>query len=180
MRPICFGKVAVAAAGTPVKMGQGTLSANMTTADETLTVTSSVGFCQDMIPFKMQIDPTGPMEIVVVKGISSNTFTIQRGMEGTTPVAHGSGAVVAAMFPFAGWDISPVSGGTGKVYWGEDTMVVSSGAGVIHELVPQSTAPNDKVHFLSTSQQGNPLNLIDYAVDVATSGQSPFVTLWER
>ena len=82
MRAISFGKLVVQNAGVPVKMGQSTLSASMTAADEALSVTSATPFCQDMIPFKMDIDPTGSLETVVVKGISGSTFTIQRGMEG--------------------------------------------------------------------------------------------------
>ena len=182
MRAISFGKLVVQNAGVPVKMGQSTLSANMTAADETLSVTSATPFCADMIPFKMDIDPTGSLETVVVKGISGSTFTIQRGMEGTTAVAHGSGAVVMAKFPFAGWDVGVVAGQTGKTYWGTKNINVGTRAGVIKEFWPnpsgavQVTA--DQLQFLPSD--GNPLFLADYGMDVAVSGEGMHVTIWER
>ena len=180
MRPISFGKLTVAASGTPVNLGQTTLSSNISAADETLVVVSASPFCQDMVPFKMDIDPTGTVETVIVKGISGTTFTIQRGMEGSVAAAHVGGVALVARFPFTGWDLESVSGGSGKVYWGKAGLNISSGAGVIHEFVPQSTAVNDRRHFMAVSQVGNPLKLEDYGLDVATSAQGLWVTLWER
>jgi len=182
MRAVSFGKLVVQNAGTPVKMGQSTLSASMAATDETLSVTSATPFCTDMIPFKMGIDPTGNLETVMVKGISGTTFTIQRGIDGTVPVAHGSGAVVVAKFPFAGWDIGVVAAQTGKTYWGTKNINVSTRAGVIKEFWPNTSGTvqvtADQLQFLTND--GNPLSLSDYGMDVAVSGEGMHVTLWQR
>jgi len=180
MRAVCFGRLNVQNHGVPVKMGQSTLSANMTAADETLSVTSATPFCTDMIPFKMNIDPTGSLETVVVKGINGSTFTIQRGMEGTTAVAHGSGAVLMAKFPFVGWDLNPVAGLTGKMYWGRNPLT-AGGAGTIYEFYPNTSGALDNHRsFMGNDGQGNPLNLTDYALDSGVDGEGMYVTIWER
>lgn len=178
MRAISFGRLNVQDHGVPVKMGQSFLAANMTAADETLTVNSASPFCQDMVPFKMDIDPTGDLETVVVKSMSGPTFVVQRGMFDTTPVAHGSGAVVMAKFPFAGWNLSVVAGLTEKMYWGKNNMVAGS-TGVIHEFWPNILGDvDDQQSFMADG--GNPLNLTDYAMDAEVDGEGMFVTLWER
>ena len=182
MRAVSFGKLTVQNAGTPVKMGQSTLSANMAATDETLSVTSATPFCVDMVPFKLDIDPMGNVETVAVKGISSTTFTIQRGVDGTAAIAHGSGAVVVAKFPFAGWDIGVVAGQTGKTYWGTKNINVSTRAGVIKEFWPNTSGTvqvtADQLQFLTS--EGNPLSLADYALDVSVSGEGMHVTAWQR
>ena len=182
MRAISFGKLAVQNAGTPVRLGYSTLSAAMTSADETLTVVSASPFCQDMVPFKMDIDPGGSNEIVAVKSIVGTTLTVQRGADGTTALAHNISVPVAARFKVAGWDIGVVAGQTGKTYWGTKNINVSTRAGVIKEFWPnpsgavQVTA--DQLQFLTADD--NPLLITDFGVDVAVSGEGMHVTFWQR
>jgi hypothetical protein len=180
VRAVCFGRLNVQNHGVPVKLGQSTLSAAATAADETLTMTSATPFCSDMIPFKMELDPSlTTREVVGVKGINGTAFSVQRGLDGTTPSAHGTGAVAMAKFPFAGWELSAVAGLTGKVYWGRSPLT-AGGAGTIYELVPNPTASvgSDHRSFMATDGKGNPLNLADYAMDVAVDGEGAFLVVW--
>jgi hypothetical protein len=180
VRAICFDRVAVQNHGVPVNMGRSFLTVAMTAADEVLTVNSASPFCQDMVPFKLDIDPTGNLETVGVKGFSGKNFTVQRGIDGTTPVAHGTAAVVAARFGFTGWDVSATYGSTGRVYWGKKDLVAGT-AGVIYEIMPNSTgAQSDHREFMSNDSQGNPLNLSDYGTDDQVDGEGPNVVLWVR
>lgn len=182
MRAICFGKLVVQDAGVPVQLGRTTLGADMTASDETLAVTSATPFCSDMVPFKMDIDPTGDRETVVVIGISGTTFTVQRGIDGTEPLAHTTGAVVMARFPFAGLDLSAIAGLTGSVYFGKVGMT-PGGAGTIFELAANPSASvsgSDHRNFMTGDSVGNSLNLTDYEIGVSESGEGPYLTLWER
>lgn len=180
MRAVSFGKIGVQNAGTPVQLGRSTLSAGITAFDETLSVNSASPFCQDMIPFKMSIDPTGTNEIVSVKAISGSSFTIQRGMEGTSASAHNSGVAVVALFPFAGWDIDVVAAQTGKTYWGTKNINVSTRAGVIKEFWPNSGASLPTADQLQFLVGDNALFLADYAIDAAVNGEGMYVTIWQR
>ena len=182
MRAICFGRVNVSNAGTPVRMGSSVLSTSMGANDESLAVAYTASFCGDMIPFKMDIDPAGASsETVVVTGMSGSTFTVQRGALGISPVSHASGAVAMARFAFAGWRLSVVAGLTGKMYWGSKNLSVSVSAGVICEFWPNAAGGvDDDYDFMSNSQDGNPLALTDYSVDSIVNGEGLYVTLWER
>ena len=183
MRAISFGKVAVQSAGTPLIFGQSFLSAAATAADPTLTVSVAAAFAQDMIPFKMDVDPSNASsERVSVTAISGSTFSVVRGIDGTIPMAHGTSAVVMAKFPMAGWDIGVVAGQTGKTYFGTRNINVSTRAGVIKEFwanpsgTVQVTA--DQLQFVPV--EANPLNLTDFAMDVAVSGEGMHVTFWVK
>ena len=60
--------------------------------DTTLTVADATG--HPSVPFKITVED----EIMNVTAVSSNTFTVQRGQEGTTRAAHDSGAKVENLF----------------------------------------------------------------------------------
>lgn len=181
MKAVCFGRLNVPTAGV-LKLGQTTLGASMTTADAALTVVSASPFCADMIPFKLDIEPTSARrETVIVKNISGTTFTVQRGADGTEPYSHPTGSLLVARFPFAGWELGNVSGLAGKMYWGKSGMT-PGGAGTIAEFTPNPSASvsADRHSFLSTDAAGNPLNLTDYALGAAVGGEGLYVTLWEK
>ena len=178
MRAICFGRINVQNAGTPVHMGVSILNGSVTSADQSLTVNSATPFTQDMCPFKATIDS----EIIMVQSLSGTTFTsIKRGIEGTTPTSHLNGAGVSAMFKVFGWQIGPVAGLTGKQYWGSARNLIPGSTGVIYEFVPKSTTAsvgNDSIQFVPGP--ANCLNLTDYAMDVTNSGDGLYVTLWSE
>ena len=180
MRPVCFGKVAVATPGTVVKMGQTLLGSNMTLADESMVVTSAVGFCSDMTPFKMDIDPTGTVETVIVKSISGTTFSIARGVDGSAAAAHTAGVALVARFPFTGWKLNSVQGASGKVYWGNRNLNVSSNLGIIREFGAISSGIDDRDDFMANSNTDNPLKLEDYELDAASGNDGLYITLWVR
>ena len=183
MRAVSFGKVAVQNAGTPLIFGQSFLSAAATAVDSTFTVNSAAAFAQDMIPFKMDVDPSNAnSERVSVTAISGSKFSVVRGIDDTTPMAHGTSAVVMAKFPIFGWDIGVVAGQVGKTYFGTRNINVSTRAGVIKEFwanpsgAVQVTA--DQLQF--SAGDGNPLSLTDFAMDVAVGGEGMYATLWVR
>lgn len=178
MRAISFGRVNVQDPGVPVRLGQSTLAANLDEAAQTLAVTSASPFCTDLIPFKLDIDPTGDHEAVMVTGIAGTTFTVRRGIDGTTPIAHGSLAVVMADFPFAGWTLESVPGLTGRVYWGRHP-ITAGGAGVIHDFYENV---DGSLHKNSDFMPGcgNPLNLTDFATDAEVANEGIYITLWQK
>ena len=183
MRAISFGKVAVQNAGVPLIFGQSFLSAAATSADPTFTVNSAAAFAQDMIPFKMDVDPSNASsERVSVTAISGSTFSVVRGIDGTTPMAHGTSAVVMAKFPMAGWDVGVVAGQTGKTYFGTRNINVSTRAGVIKEFWPNTSGTvqitADQLQFMAS--ESNPLGMTDFGTDVAVSGEGMHVTFWQR
>ena len=183
MRAISFGKLAVPNHGVPLQLGRSFLSASMTVADESMSVNSAAPFCQDMIPFKADVEPsTSRYERVMVVGMTGTTLSVHRGIDGTDPASHPTSAVVVAVFPFAGWDLGSPCGGAGRVYWGKSSLVASTGAGVIKEFVPNpaSASVSDSAHFMSEDAKGNPLNLTDFGMDVDVDGGALFATLWER
>ena len=182
MKAIVFGKLPVQNGGVPVKMGQSFLASAMTSADDSMSVNSASPFCQDMVPFKACIDPTGTPEWVMVKGLSGNTFLVDRGLDDTVPRSHPTGAVVMAKFSFACWDLSVPCGSSGRRFWGKNDLVPSTGAGVIYEFVPNpaSASISDRHVFYGSEERGNPLNLTDYGVDADVNGQGMYVVLWVR
>lgn len=67
-----------------------TLNGGITSSATSLTVTSASAF-PSSAQFRIIIDT----EILLVTGVSSNTFTVSRGQEGTTAISHLSGATVS-------------------------------------------------------------------------------------
>lgn len=67
-----------------------TLAAGIAETDTTLVVSSRVGF-PDRAVFRIRVDDE---LILVTGGASTDSWTVQRGIEGTTPASHGNGAEV--------------------------------------------------------------------------------------
>lgn len=175
MRPVCFGRVNVAAHGTPVKFGTSVLGGSLTADAQTLTIGSAVPFTDDMFPCIITIDS----EDIAVLSKSSTTFTVRRGMNGTTAAAHLNSAPVAAKFKVWGFTIQGVLGVTGKMYFGTRNIVVASAIGIIKEIDPISSGLADFFNF-NSGEEGNPLNMIDFALDSAADNDGAFVTFWVR
>lgn len=179
MRPISFGKLPVQNAGVPVRLGYTFLTSAATTADPTVTVNSATPFCADMVPFKMYIDPGQTTEEkVMVTNISGKTFNVSRGIDGTTPQAHGTSAVCSAIFPFTSAMYALPIGATGKAYIGTKNLNKSTLAGCIDQLSTASVS--DRSSILPSDHEGNPLWLTDYAVDDDVNGEGPLLTLFTR
>lgn len=111
---------------------QTTLAAAVTAGATTLTVTSAAGFPAQP-QFRIRIDD----ELLLVTGVSGTTWTVQRGIEGTTAAAHASGATVThvltagGLLNLAGQLIipgpstsAPSSGIPGRIYLPNDVPVL--------------------------------------------------------
>lgn len=72
-----------------------TLGASLTDIATTLTVASSTGFPSVNFPVVLDADDDSKREVVIVTGVSGTTWTVARGQDGTSGVAHDSGAMVA-------------------------------------------------------------------------------------
>lgn len=181
MRSISFGRVNIATPGTTVKLGTTTLSGNVASSDATISVTSALGFCQDMLPFRLDVGVDPTYEKMMVTAISGTTFSVTRGMDGSSPRNHASGDAAVAKYIFAGWYMSVVAGLTGKMYWGTKSLVGSTWVGVIKEFCPNaSSVDDDDFTFLSDSDEGNPLSLSEYSIDAAVAGEGLILALWQR
>lgn len=88
---------------------QSRLSAGITAGATSLTVASAAAF--PAAPFHIVIGN----ELMTVTAVASNTFTVTRGIEGTTAVAHGAGSIVTNcctagdLNGFAGGTASPLT-----------------------------------------------------------------------
>lgn len=70
-----------------------TLSTNITNSSTSMTVGATVGY--PSTPFVVAVDYNAAAEeLVLVTGVSGTTFNITRGYNGTTAVAHATGAVI--------------------------------------------------------------------------------------
>lgn len=75
---------------------QTTLASGCTNSAGTISVVSAAGFPTSG-NFMLRIDDPAPattFEYVECTGVSGTTFTVTRGQEGTTGIAHGAGAIV--------------------------------------------------------------------------------------
>lgn len=70
-----------------------TLSGSITNVATTLVVTSATGF-PSTGNFRIVVDSGSNLEYMLVTGVSGTTFTVTRGQESTTNVAHNSGVLV--------------------------------------------------------------------------------------
>lgn len=91
--PFSFGKVVVATAGTPVQLGVTSLNGAVSAVATSLAVASFNGI--PPIGTLFQIDS----EQVLLTGLGGGnlTWAVQRGMNGTTPSSHLTGAPVTAL-----------------------------------------------------------------------------------
>ncbi len=72
---------------------QTTLSGSLSSGSTSFGVASSSGFPSGTTQFRVQIDS----ELISVTNVSGTTWTVTRGMEGTTPASHSSGAAVTSV-----------------------------------------------------------------------------------
>lgn len=178
MRAVSFGKVLVATAGTSVQLGVSTLAANMGAGDTVLTVSNAGIFSPDMLPFPLVIDAGANQETVTVTGMASTKFTVARG---ASPFAHSSGAAVVAIYPIAGFIASASDSNAGKSYLGTKSMATGGSAGTIKKFcVTAAGAADDTLSVMLNSQDGDPGNITDYKIDVATSGDALNFAAWVR
>jgi hypothetical protein len=177
MRAVSFGKVVVAAAGTPVNLGVSTINGALTPGATSLTMSSAGPFSPDMLPFVLTIDSGANQERVTVTGISGTTFTI-------TPcaLAHLTGVAARADdFRIAGFIASANVANTGAAYLGTRGMATGGAAGTIKRFcVTATSAPDDTLNQMLNSQDGDPGTITEYTVDVATSGQGLNFSAWVR
>lgn len=74
---------------------------------------------------------------------------------------------------------SVIAGLTGKVYLGTSAVNHSTLAGVIKEFWPNQSGGVDDSYELNCGTDGNLLNLQDYWLDVAVSGEGLIVSYWK-
>ena len=178
MHAVSFGKVTVAAAGTPVQLGVSTLAAPIGAGDTVLTVNNAGVFSPDMLPFPLAIDAGANLETVTVTGMASTKFTVVRG---ASPVAHLANAPVIANYPIAGFIASASDSNVGKAYLGTRSMLTGGAAGTIKKFaVTAAGAIDDTLSMMLNSQDGDPGSLPDYKIDVATSGDGLLFSAWVR
>lgn len=179
MRTIAFGPVTVTTAGTPVRLGASTLAANLGAHDTQLSVADANPFTTDMLPFLAKIED----EIVMVTAMTSTTFTVVRGAESTTPVAHTSTkAIVAHEFRICEALFTQVAANTNPTFVGSQAMATGGAVGTIRRLAKNAaaTTPDDKFHFQPQDDKGNPGLLTDWVLDVTTSNEKILVSAWVR
>lgn len=103
---LCVMLVLVALAGTPsyaaTSLTATTISAAMNTTQTTIVVASATSLAAG---WNMYID----RELMLIRVVTGTTITVQRGVGGTAPAAHGSGAGVLAQTPSA-FFLTDVSG----------------------------------------------------------------------
>ena len=72
-----------------------TLTSGITSGATSMTVSATTGWPLTTYPFTLALDyNTGLEELVDVTAVTGTTITITRGVDSTTPVAHGVGAIV--------------------------------------------------------------------------------------
>jgi len=81
-----------------------TLTGNITNSATTVPIAAAVGF-PSSFPYTMIIDPdTTSEEVVEVTGLSVLNLTVTRGVDGTSAVAHNSGAYIQHGFSARDFD----------------------------------------------------------------------------
>jgi len=72
-----------------------TLTSGISSGATSMTVGATIGWPVTTYPFTLALDyNTGLEELVDVTAVTGTTVTITRGVDSTTPVAHGVGAIV--------------------------------------------------------------------------------------
>ena len=122
-----------------------TVSSGGTTASsgsQTWTVASSATFpaaATGVSQFHVG-DPAQPTELIVVTNVSSNTWTVTRGAESTTPVAHAQGFTVASVITAGGLN-GLLSGASGPL------AVTSGGIGTARAACSLMKADRRTAHL---------------------------------
>lgn len=145
---------------------QTTLNGSINNSTSTLVVTATTGFPASY-PFTLLIDPdTVNEEVVSVTAGSGTTLTVTRGADGTSGVAHSSGAVVKHGVSARDFDepnahvnaSSAVHGLTGSVVGTSDSQTLTNKT--INGASNTLTVPQSQVTDLVTDLAGKaPLNL---------------------
>lgn len=165
-----------------------TLNGTITSGATSLVVASATGFPVSG-NFRIAVDSGVNLEYMLVTGVSGTTFTVTRGIESTTGVAHLSGVVVTQIITAGA--ISQVKTDTiaGSVLVGlSSALPAATGSGIIyfatdiHELyvdnpgtstwlnVPAGTAPNAVIALysgVSTSSLSSYLRVGGISVDMS-------------
>ncbi len=77
--------------------------------------------------------------------------------------------------------VSPPASNTGKAVFGTTAVIAASLVGVVKEfLPPASTGAKDSYVHKDVSNEGNPINANDYALDVAVNGEGLIVAIVVR
>ena len=112
-----------------------TLNGGITNSATSLTVTSATGFPTSgnfrLVIQDAENDETNK-EIVVVTGVSGSDFTITRGQESTSGVAHGNGSFVGHVLTAGGLD----------QWWTDKFTGSGSGVSVIHTDSATGSSPH--------------------------------------
>lgn len=103
-------------------------------------------------------DPALPSEVILITNVSGTTFSVTRGAEGTTPVAHASGFTINTQIT-AGWL------NTNGSSFGSHQEVVP--AGCLAETMGRSEITSISVVFGSTGTTG-PVNLYSIYIPIGT------------
>ena len=111
-------------------LAQSALNAGITNIQTSLVVNSAAGF--PTLAAGQQFRIVVDIEVMIVTAVSTNTFTVQRGQEGSSAVAHNAGAVVAHVMTAAvaqsfqpgigTFAAMPAAGNAGKQYYCTDTF----------------------------------------------------------
>jgi len=165
-----------------------TLNGSITSGATSLVVTSAANFPSSG-NFRIAVDSGVNLEYMLVTGVSGTTFTVTRGIESTTRVAHLSGVVVTQIITAGA--ISQVKTDTiaGSVLVGlSSALPAATGSGIIYfatdiyELyvdnpgtstwlnVPAGTAPNAVIALysgVSTSSLSSYLRVGGISVDMS-------------
>ncbi len=147
----------------------------MGAGDTVLTVSNAGVFSPDMLPFPLAIDSA---ETVIVTAMASTKFTVTRG---ASPVAHSSGVAIVAIYPIAGFIASTSDSNAAKAYLGTKSMATGGSAGTIKKFcVTAAGTADDTLNVMLNSQDGDPGNITDYKIDVATSNDGLNFSAWVR
>lgn len=171
MRAIPLGKVVVATAGTPVQLGKTTLNGDVGSGNTTITV-ASINGCPGAGSL-YRIDS----EDILVTGRSGTSWTVRRGMNGTTPASHSNGAAVTCLGEVNALKATVIAGLTGKCYLGCAGLSKTTFDNVVHEFWPNASGGvGDNILVPKELMRGSKVPLSDFWLDVAVSGEGLLIT----
>ncbi len=160
------GQVRAKTIGVARSLAATQLAASVQLTDTTLDVADGSDF-PSVAPFPVLID--SEIMLVTALGSSANTWTVQRGTQGTTASAHSSGAQVQYNLP------GPPPFGLTQLAWklGTTTLAASVPGGVTTLTVPDiSTFPSAPFRVIVDTE-----NLLVNAIDASNAPNSYGLTL---